>query len=121
MEEKERLVDKVFPQELRSIIKVMARHRSIYHMPVFFKIYRRYRNAQMDVLDARLVCVNKPTDEQIEGLKARLAAKYNKSTVNLNIKIDPIIIGGFVVKVGDEEFDYSLARQIENMKDKLVK
>jgi F-type H+-transporting ATPase subunit delta len=59
-----------------------------------------------------VVRVASPLDEET---KARLAAALGRSLgheVRLQVEVDPEIVGGIVVQVGDEVFDGSLSRRL---------
>ena len=53
----------------------------------------------------------------------RVAAEIGKAlgkTVSLNQKVDPSLIGGLKIKVGDQLIDASVASQLRNMKNKMI-
>ncbi|HVU75200.1 MAG TPA: F0F1 ATP synthase subunit delta [Mycobacteriales bacterium] len=52
------------------------------------------------------------TGEQSERLKAALARSYGKD-VQLQVELDPSIIGGLVVSLGDEVLDGSVSHRLE--------
>ena len=54
--------------------------------------------------------------EQYDLLKSKLEKKVGKKII-LNIKVDKDIIGGGIVKMGDQIIDGSIKRQIENIKN----
>ena len=54
---------------------------------------------------------------------ARVAEQIGQAlgkTVSLNQKVDPSLIGGMKIKVGDRLIDASVASQLQNMKNKMV-
>lgn len=57
---------------------------------------------------------------QIESIKKRLQEKLNKNIV-AEVKIEPELIGGFKVKVGDQVNDLSVATQLSRLKQSIVK
>ena len=59
-------------------------------------------------------------DAQIESITKRLQKKLNKNIV-AEVKIDPELIGGFKVKVGDQVNDLSIATQLNRLKQSIVK
>ncbi len=52
----------------------------------------------------------------MEGIKSRAGA----SNVILETKVNPSLIGGLTVKVGDKFMDLSLASRISNIKDVMM-
>ena len=57
--------------------------------------------------------VAKPlTDADEQALAAKLSEIYGR-TVGLQVTIDPSVLGGLVVQVGDEVIDGSIAHRLE--------
>lgn len=59
------------------------------------------------------------SDAEKAEIEKRLGA-YLKKTVIADVKEDPSLIGGLVVKVGDLVLDASVLRQLSRMKEKLL-
>jgi len=59
------------------------------------------------------------TPEQENQLKAELKAKYNMEPI-LNVKIDPELLGGMIVQVGDWLFDGSVKARLDRMRHQLM-
>lgn len=66
-----------------------------------------------------VVRVARPIDSaQLERLRAALAATYGRD-VHLQVDLDPTVLGGAVVAVGDEILDGSVARRIAAARTRL--
>ena len=48
------------------------------------------------------------------------AKGLTKENVQLENKIDPGIIGGFILKIGDLQFDASVSHQLKSIKETLI-
>ncbi|MCH2206307.1 MAG: ATP synthase F1 subunit delta [Lentisphaerales bacterium] len=59
-------------------------------------------------------------DAQVSAIKERLQQKLSKSIV-AEVKVEPGLIGGFKVKVGDQVYDLSVVTQLEKIKQSVVK
>ena len=70
-------------------------------------------------LQAELIYCTAPSEEQAEAIKARLAAMYNKQEVELTLKEDKTLIGGFQLRVAGSEFDYSIKGRLDGISRKL--
>lgn len=64
-------------------------------------------------------CAQPLTQEQSTRLKAALARIYSRS-VTLNIELEPALIGGISVQVGDEVFDGSVAGRLETARRRMT-
>lgn len=60
------------------------------------------------------------SDEQKKAISQKIS-NYTKSRVRLETTIDPILKGGFVVKLGDTTFDGSLSTQLMRLREQLAR
>jgi F-type H+-transporting ATPase subunit delta len=60
------------------------------------------------------------TSDQEERLAARLAEMYGRR-VSLRIDVDPTVLGGVAVRLGDEELDGTVARRLRETRSALVR
>lgn len=58
------------------------------------------------------------TERQKTRLAAALSARYDRD-VHLNVEVDPTVLGGLSVQVGDEEIDGSIARRLSDIQRRL--
>ena len=65
-QKKERVIDKVFPQEMRNFLKVACKYERMDLIPEIFAAYDRYCDEQDRILSAVLTCVELPSDEQLQ-------------------------------------------------------
>ncbi|WP_206458845.1 ATP synthase F1 subunit delta [Anaerovorax sp. IOR16] len=119
-EEKHRVIDAIFSPKIRNFLKVLCDNGS---MDQFEEIYRSYEGCCLEsenILTAKLIYVTEPQTEQLEAMKQTLALKYDKDSVKLDMKQDASLIGGFLLRVGDEEYDYSVKGRLAQLYKKLA-
>ena len=58
------------------------------------------------------------TDEEVKSLEDKLSKKYNKKVILTNI-VDSSIIGGVLVRVGNEEIDGTVKSNLAKLKENL--
>ncbi len=117
--EKHRVIDKVFNSGIVPFVKCLCDMNCI---SLYRDIYRTYIdlvNDSRDILTADFICVSKPDKAELDRVKAMLMKKYNKKEVILNITEDKSLIGGFILKVGDTQYDKSIKGTVNNLKRKL--
>lgn len=59
------------------------------------------------------------TPEEQELLERELARYLGARAVRLSVKVHPELIGGLVVRAGDRHIDFSLARQLQQLHERL--
>ena len=65
---------------------------------------------------AEVVVAEQLSDTHLEALKSALKAVTGGRAVDLNVKIDPAIIGGLAVKLGSRMVDSSLRTKLNSIK-----
>lgn len=77
----------------------------------FIVIYKKYKN----IVSANLTTAVK-IDEETKNKIIALLKQHTKATIDLKELVDDEIIGGFVLTFDDKQYDASLQRQIQNLK-----
>ena len=68
---------------------------------------------------ATLACASAPTKEQLASLKEAVLKKYNLTEDELDLRLteDPSIGGGFILRVGSDEYDWSTKGRERQFRD----
>lgn len=88
------------------------------YLPDIFREYRRLADITRNIVDAEVRSAVQLTDKDFNELQGKLSAMTGKN-VRLQVKIDPNLIGGLVVKIGDKVIDGSVVKRLAIMKKKL--
>lgn len=83
------------------------------------KEYVRLANEARGIVAAEVTSAVPLSDEEVARLKSKLALMTGK-VIELSTKIDPAIIGGVTVKIGDRVIDGSIRGQLEALREKLL-
>lgn len=118
-EEKQRVIDRIFPEEMRNFLKVLCDNHDAYLLEDIFRAYEAYSNEMQDTLQATLYYVTMPGEKQLEGIKSTLCGRYDKRSIKLSLAEDKSLIGGFVIRCGDREIDYSLKGRLNQLEQKI--
>lgn len=81
----------------------------------FLRIYYKKNN----IVDIKATFTRRLTDEEYERLKKNLEKRTQKE-VNLDIIIDKKIIGGGIIKIGDQVIDGSLRKDLQKLKQRTL-
>lgn len=117
--EKHRVIDKVFNRDIASFVRLLCDNGRISLYREIYASYKSLVNAQNGVLEADFICTSVPERAQLDRVSAMLAKKYNKKSVALDVKTDESLIGGFMLKVGDTEYDKSVRGALNDIKRKI--
>jgi len=106
--EKHAVIDSIFDKEIRNFLKALCDNESIEHISRIFDIYEEVVLDSKNIIKAYLSYVTKPDENQLEKFKKFVCNKYNKKSVLLELKEDSSLIGGFILSIGDIEYDKSI-------------
>ncbi|MBN2550973.1 MAG: F0F1 ATP synthase subunit B [Anaerolineales bacterium] len=74
--------------------------------------------AEMQGGSAEITSALPLTEEEKESVRKNILARTGSQTVTF--RVDPVILGGLVVKVGDKVLDGSIAGQLDSLRQSLV-
>lgn len=118
---KHRIIDRVFPGEIRSFMKVLVDRRDLGLADDAFEVWRSRVCEEKGILEAELICVTEPDEKQLGAIKQMLMEKYRKNDVRLRLRKDPGLIGGFIIRVGDVETDWSLKGRLKQLEENIMR
>ncbi|MEY8356935.1 ATP synthase F1 subunit delta [Lachnospiraceae bacterium 54-53] len=118
---KHRIIDRVFPAETRNFFKVLVDRQDIGLADQIFEAWRSYACKQKGILEAELYYVTEPEEEQLHEIRQMLIKKYRKNDVRLRLIEDPGLIGGFIIRTGDVETDWSLKGRLRQLEQKILR
>lgn len=100
-------------------LEVLVRHHRINDIDAILEALQAYVNKALGVAIARVRSAKSLTPDEIDELAATLSKKLGKK-VELDIKTDPKLLGGFVVQVGSEIWDASVIGKINKFRESLA-
>lgn len=119
--DKYRVIDRVFPKELRTVLKVLCRRQRIGSIEEIFEAYHVYECKKESILRATLFYVSEPGEEQLRKIRQLLKDKYGKQGLILRLIKDDGLLGGFIIRVGDVETDWSIKGRMKQLEHKLMR
>ena len=122
--EKRKVIDRVFDRfgskELVNFMKTLCDNDGFDMINDIFDEYEKYAREQQDILSAALYYVTPPTDKQKAGIEDFLMKEYGSKAVQLSMVEKKELIGGFVIRTGDREYDRSILGRYKSLRQKLV-
>lgn len=119
IEEKLALIDKVFggrvPKELLNFLKVVAKHERLDALKEISRKYRDFFNEKYQRVRVVVTTAEPLTGELRTRVSSAMKAKLGRE-VDLATEVNPAVLGGMVVRVGDTVYDSSLANRLDRQR-----
>lgn len=119
--EKHAVIDKVIPGPLKSFFKVTSDNGEADSIFDIFESYDEFVLDKKEVAAAVFSYVTEPDEKRLVDIKKMICRKYHKAGVNLRLRKDPSLIGGFILTVGDDVYDRSVKASIAKLQKSLVR
>lgn len=102
-----------------NFIKLVASKRRLFAISDMIAGYRKLEDVANGVTRAEVTAASPLNDQQMQALRDQLAAVAGAKSVDVDVKIDPAIIGGLVVKVGSRMVDSSLKTKLNAIRTRM--
>lgn len=122
-EEKVQLIDRVFGQQLSPMVlnflKVLSQHNRLDLLRLVVKESRQFLQRHLGQADV-FIRVAAPMDAKLESDLIERLRKHSALTPLLRVTVDPAIVGGIIIKIGDRVYDGSLRTRFEMAKRSII-
>lgn len=115
---KKLFADKVQPVVLQFCYVVIDRDR-IDLLPEMVDVYISLAHHELGMEEAVVTSALPLSETQAEALREKLG-ELTGLRITLKRKVDPALIGGFTVRIGDKLIDGSVARQLHTLKERMT-
>ena len=116
---KHNVIDRVFPTEIRSFLKLLCDEDAITLFPDICEAYRNRTPEHKDYVKATLRYVTAPSEEQLARIEEFVRRKSGAEKVDFQKKEDPSLGGGFVLAIDGKEYDWSNKGRVEQVKERI--
>lgn len=106
--------------EQQNFVRVLVDNERLQVLPEIRDLFVALKNEHEGVLEAEIASAFPLDDAALATLKADLEARF-KARLNVTVNIDPELIGGVRIAVGDEVIDASVRGKLANMAAALKK
>ena len=119
---KEIVLEKVFSGKISSAVlnflKVVIKKRREEFLEDIVKEYTAFADKERKIAEAEVKSAIELTSQQLKMIEERLAAVTSKE-IRLYTKVDPDLLGGIVIRIGDKVYDGSAKQQLRSLRKNL--
>ncbi|MCT4585571.1 MAG: F0F1 ATP synthase subunit delta [Peptostreptococcaceae bacterium] len=120
--EKKDLIKKIFEGKVSdymyNFLSVLVDKNRVSYISGIFNEFKKLYNDSENIAEAIAITAIKLSDEKLEKLKANLCKITNK-TIILENQVDKEVIGGMLIKIGEQELDGTLKKRLNEIKENL--
>ena len=98
-----------------NFIRLVASNRRLFALPDMIRAYRTLLADHKGIVRAQVTVAEPPSDKIMSDIKSALR-DVAKAEVDLDVKVDPSLIGGLIVKMGSRMVDASLRTKLNSIR-----
>lgn len=126
MAKKFTIIDKVFelentPKLIVDFIKTMCKLGNCGQMRDIFEAYFQYWDKKNHILRAEFISAAKASEEEMKEAQELLQSKYPDKKIYFTQKVDETLLGGYVIRTRNKEYDKSYEGKIRQLERKLTR
>lgn len=121
-DEKKKVVSELFSDKVqkntKNFLMVLIDNDRTTELSSIVQSYKQMMNDKLNIAEGVVFTAIPLSPEQISELEKKLSAKYSKNVQLVN-KIDKNILGGVLVRIGNEEIDGTVKSRLDGLSEKL--
>ncbi len=110
---------KIVSRPVLNLIDLMLRRGRIEQLPHLADEFRRLDNQRQGITLATATSASPLSPDEVRALTERME-QYTGGRIELDVKVDPSLLGGLIVRVGDRLIDGSVRSRLERLRNQLV-
>ena len=108
------------PKDAANLLRVVVENDRLEVMPEIARQFHELKNLSEGVADAYIETAFELSDDELKGLLDKLASKFPGVKLTPIVRVNPELIGGEAVTVGDQVIDATVRTRLEQMKTMLT-
>ena len=98
-------------QTTKNFLCVLAENHRLAQLPAIIRAFRALAAQHRGETTAEVASAHPLTDEQVDALKQQLRQRAGRD-VNVDLSVDPDLLGGLVVRIGSQMIDSSIRTRL---------
>lgn len=99
-----------------NFLKVLCDLQEVSRIPEILLAYQQEADRAQGVLRAELLYAQEPTPQQLEELKQLLCRRFHARRLELTLRREAALLGGFVLSGAGREYDWSLRGRFQQLR-----
>ena len=95
----------------KSFLGVLAENRRLGQLPAIMRAFRLLAARHRGEVTAEVTSAHPLNDDQVSALKQQLRQRVGRE-VNVDLAVDPALLGGLVVRIGSQMIDSSIRTRL---------
>ena len=100
--------------EAGNLIKLLVEYRRLAVLPEIAAAFEQLKAEDEGSLEAEIIAAAQPSEAQVASVVKQLQARFGK-TIDAHVKLDPALIGGLKIIIGDTVIDASVRGQLQEL------
>lgn len=105
--------------QMGNLLALVLRRRRVESLPKIAREFRRLYNRRAGIVEASATSAAELDDAELAALRSRLE-KLKGGRVELETHVDPSLLGGIQVRLGDQLIDGSVRGRLERLRNRLA-
>lgn len=100
-------------------LRFIASRKRLDQLPAICEVYEQQICDDLGMIKVKITAAHELSDAQLTAMKQKLHDRHKKE-IDAEVKVDPSLIGGFKIQVGDSIRDFSMATQLERFEQCVI-
>ncbi|HEX8919549.1 MAG TPA: F0F1 ATP synthase subunit delta [Chloroflexota bacterium] len=121
-EDKLAAIDRIFggmQPQVKNLLRILVSRQRIYLMPAILREFVALKRQAEGIAEA-YVTVARPVDDSEEQEISRRLGEMTGKRIEIHTSVDPSILGGIVVRIGDKLIDASVAGRLQRLRQEMA-
>lgn len=101
--------------QMGNMLALVLRRRRVESLPNIYREFRRLYNRRAGIVEAIAISADELDDAELAALRARLE-QITGGRIELETRVDPSLLGGVQVRLGDQLIDGSVRGRLERLR-----
>jgi F-type H+-transporting ATPase subunit delta len=110
---------KEFTPLLSRFVQLLIKMQRIQSLKNSLLMYMKYYRHKNGIVLAEVACAHEPSEDLKKTIESFIAGQYDKS-LELNFKVEPSLIGGFVFTIDNKQVDKSIKGDLKRVEKLLL-